>query len=165
VRKSLVGTVKRAVCLARGKKPMSTGYGVYKERCISEILSSGTFDPERLGSRYGVGLDERVVESPWLFSRLPSEPGRLLDAGSVLNFEGLLMQPALPGQADLHLNPRAGSAQPADTLKRIVRVRGPARDLLSRRVFRLGRLHLDAPIGTSRTRTTTSGSSPSFAAC
>jgi hypothetical protein len=74
---------------------MSTGYGVYKERCISEILSSGTFDPERLGSRYGVGLDERVVESPWLFSRLPSEPGRLLDAGSVLNFEGLLMQPAL----------------------------------------------------------------------
>ena len=92
---SLVGTVKRAVYLARGRKPMSTGYGVYKERCISEILASGTFDPEHLGSRYGVRLDERVVEYPWLFGRLPPGPGRLLDAGSVLNFEALLTQPVL----------------------------------------------------------------------
>jgi hypothetical protein len=70
----LVTTVKRAVYLAGGKRPMSTGYGVYKEDRIAEILAAGGFDPERLGPGYGLGLDERVVEHPWLFSRLP--PGR-----------------------------------------------------------------------------------------
>src|SRR5262249_54369575 len=30
-------------------------------------------------------IDERIVEYPWLFSRLPDGPGKLLDAGSILN--------------------------------------------------------------------------------
>lgn len=37
---------------------------------------------------YGVGLDERVVEYPWLISRLSH--GRVLDAGSVLNHPHIL---------------------------------------------------------------------------
>ena len=37
---------------------------------------------------YGLGLDERVVEYPWLLSRAPY--GRLLDAGSVLNHAHVL---------------------------------------------------------------------------
>ena len=38
------------------------------------------------------------MEYPWLFSRLPAGRGSLLDAGSVLNFEFLLEQPALAGK-------------------------------------------------------------------
>jgi SAM-dependent methyltransferase len=91
----LVRAAKRAVYLARGKKPLSTGYGVYKEDRIVEILAAGAFDPEHLEPGYGVGLDERIVEYPWLFSRLPPGPGRLLDAGSVLNFDYLLTHPTL----------------------------------------------------------------------
>ncbi len=41
-----------------------------------------------LPDRYGVGLDERVVEYPWALSRLRG--GRTLDAGSVLNHEHVL---------------------------------------------------------------------------
>src|SRR5262249_44554084 len=37
---------------------------------------------------YGVGLDERVVELPWLLAQQPS--GRMLDAGSALNHEHVL---------------------------------------------------------------------------
>jgi SAM-dependent methyltransferase len=37
---------------------------------------------------FGIGLDERVVEYPWLLSRRPS--GRVLDAGSTLNHEHVL---------------------------------------------------------------------------
>jgi len=90
----LVRAAKRAVYLARGKKPMSTGYGVYKEDRIAEILAAGAFDPEHLEPGNGVGLDERIVEYPWLFSRPPG-PSRLLDAGSVLNFDYLLTHPTL----------------------------------------------------------------------
>jgi hypothetical protein len=44
----------------------------------------------QLPTGYGVGIDERVVEYPWLFSQLPSGPGLLLDAGSALNHGYLL---------------------------------------------------------------------------
>ena len=55
---------------------------------------------ERLPPRYGVGLDERVVEYPWLVSRRPR--GRTLDAGSVLNHRGVLTR-VRPLLDDLHI--------------------------------------------------------------
>jgi SAM-dependent methyltransferase len=51
---------------------------------LQDLLGSGG----RLPKGYGVGLDERVVEFPWLYSRRPF--GRLLDAGSTLNHEHIL---------------------------------------------------------------------------
>lgn len=42
----------------------------------------------RLPRGYGVALDERVVEFPWLLAQNPS--GRVLDAGSVLNHPHVL---------------------------------------------------------------------------
>jgi len=42
----------------------------------------------QLPGGYGAGLDERVVEFPWLYARRPF--GRLLDAGSTLNHEHIL---------------------------------------------------------------------------
>jgi SAM-dependent methyltransferase len=49
---------------------------------------------------FGIGLDERVVEYPWLFSRRPS--GRVLDAGSTLNHEHILDR-FLPLFSSLHI--------------------------------------------------------------
>ncbi|HLE96926.1 MAG TPA: methyltransferase domain-containing protein, partial [Candidatus Thermoplasmatota archaeon] len=41
------------------------------------------------------GFDERLVEYPWALARLPPGPGRVLDAGSVLNNPELLRHAAL----------------------------------------------------------------------
>jgi SAM-dependent methyltransferase len=43
-----------------------------------------------LPSGYAVGYDERTIEYPWLFGRGPA--GRVLDAGSTLNFPHILDQ-------------------------------------------------------------------------
>lgn len=92
---SLVRRLKYLVYVARGKKPFTTGYGVYKEKRIAEVLAERIFDGRQLRPGYGVRLDERIVEYPWLFSRLPGEPGKLLDAGSALNFDYVLAQPSI----------------------------------------------------------------------
>lgn len=81
--------------LIRGKRPWSRGYSEYKTLYIQKVLESNNFDFAVLPAKYGFRLDERVVEYPWLFSRLPLEHGVLLDAGSVLNYEYLLSHPNL----------------------------------------------------------------------
>jgi SAM-dependent methyltransferase len=48
---------------------------------------------ESLPEGYGFRLDERIIEYPWLMSRLPAGAGTLLDAGSVLNFAWLIDHP------------------------------------------------------------------------
>ncbi|NQT72400.1 MAG: class I SAM-dependent methyltransferase [Chloroflexi bacterium] len=55
----------------------------------------GSFDITKLERGYGLGLDERLIEYPWLFSSLPSKEGNFLDAGSVLNFDYILSLPTL----------------------------------------------------------------------
>jgi hypothetical protein len=77
----------------RGRRPWSFGYANYKRDWIARILEEDRFDPERIPAGYGDRLDERVVEYPWFFSRLPAGPGTLLDAGSVLNHDFLLKHP------------------------------------------------------------------------
>lgn len=64
-------------------------YSHYKEDQIQSALGR-FFDAERVPDGFGLHLDERIVEYPWFFSRLADTPGRLLDAGSVLNFDYLL---------------------------------------------------------------------------
>jgi len=89
------GRLKLAWFLVSGKRPFSTGYGAYKEEHVRGVLNRGEFQPGRLPDGYGVDLDERIIEYPWLLSHLPSGPGLLLDAGSALNFRFLLDLPAL----------------------------------------------------------------------
>ena len=48
---------------------------------------------ELLPHGYGIGIDERCVEYPWLIAQLDDGPGILLDAGSVLNHDFLLDLP------------------------------------------------------------------------
>lgn len=84
-----------AAYVRNGRRPWSEGYGIYKERLIAEAIGSRTTlenfgKGKSPGRGYGEFVDERAVEYPWLFSRLSREGGRLLDAGSVLNFGYLL---------------------------------------------------------------------------
>jgi SAM-dependent methyltransferase len=60
------------------------------EDLISRFRSNG-FLPEEYGNR----LDERVVEFPWVLSRLDFSESVLLDAGSALNFPCLTTHRAL----------------------------------------------------------------------
>lgn len=78
-----------------GKKPWSLGYQAYKEVNIQNTILAGSFDTKKLAPGYGFRIDERIIEYPWLFSRLPLGNGRLLDAGSILNFNFIKSQKAL----------------------------------------------------------------------
>ncbi len=86
--------------LKSGMQPLTPGYHVHKWAQIDKVLADARLlDIFRLGSAlpadYGRGIDERIVEYPWLISRLPQNGGRMLDAGSALNFETLMKLPAL----------------------------------------------------------------------
>jgi predicted SAM-dependent methyltransferase len=79
-----------------GRKPWRRGYDSYKRFEIEKILERGDFDLTQLPTGYGYRLDERIIEYPWLFSRLPMvEGGNLLDAGSILNHDFILTHKAL----------------------------------------------------------------------
>lgn len=78
-----------------GKKPWSLGYQAYKEVNIQNTILSGSFNTKKLETGYGFRIDERIIEYPWLFSRLPLDNGRLLDAGSILNYDFIKSQKAL----------------------------------------------------------------------
>ena len=75
-----------------GKKPWSIGYDAYKHKQIAQVLLNKDFNPNMLPVGYGFRIDERIVEYPWLLSRLPLNKGKLLDAGSTLNFDFMLSQ-------------------------------------------------------------------------
>lgn len=98
-----VGAVERLQRLRfelGGRIPWSAGYGAYKRHFVTRALE----DPEllqrfRRGSTlpagYGIGLDARCVEYPWLFAHLDEGAELVLDAGSALNHEYLLRRPLL----------------------------------------------------------------------
>ncbi len=77
--------------------PWSRGYVEYKMRMVSRSLSDddllGKFrNREMLPEGYGYGLDERIIEYPWLFANLPKEACNILDAGSILNHKTIIEQ-------------------------------------------------------------------------
>lgn len=74
-----------------GCRPWSPGYYTAKKRTIGSAIDMGLFsDGVDLPLKYGYRVDERVVEYPWLFAQLPTNPGRMLDAGSGLNHRFLV---------------------------------------------------------------------------
>lgn len=78
-----------------GKRPLAFAYNIYKWRMIEKYLKLNLFNEGNLTQNYGTMIDERIIEYPWLLSRLPEEKGILLDAGSALNFEQLLCLPII----------------------------------------------------------------------
>ena len=86
---------------ARGCRPWSPGYFTAKKKAICAGIDSGILaQGESLPPFYGYRIDERVVEYPWVYAQLPRAPGRVLDAGSALNYQ-FLVERAPVSDADL----------------------------------------------------------------
>jgi SAM-dependent methyltransferase len=77
-----------------GSVPWSDGYSEFKWQMIENGISSVEIlkecNDEKLAKGFGVGIDERVIEYPWLISHIHAGKGRFLDAGSTFNFEVIL---------------------------------------------------------------------------
>jgi SAM-dependent methyltransferase len=85
--------------LAAGSIPWSDGYWDYKWQQIENSINSDeilhTFECEKISIGYGKLIDERIVEYPWLLSRILKGKGKFLDAGSTFNFDQILIHPVL----------------------------------------------------------------------
>jgi SAM-dependent methyltransferase len=85
--------------LEGGRIPWSPGYREYKMKVIADTLADEArcraISAGRVPVGHGAGIDERVVEYPWAFAHLLDSAGPILDAGSVLNFESIIMSPGL----------------------------------------------------------------------
>jgi SAM-dependent methyltransferase len=89
--------------LKGGRKPWSRGYSLSKFDFIKTVLNDDVLVTkfrylDILPKGYGYGYDERVVEYPWVLSRLREGKSRLLDAGSVFNFLEIIETPKLYGK-------------------------------------------------------------------
>jgi len=101
------GKVSSQLYVRGGRVPWSLGYNAYKTQVIAAALSDedllrvfrcgGSLPPS-----YGVGIDERCIEYPWLLANLPAELGIMLDAGSTLNHEFILDHPIVRSKV-LHI--------------------------------------------------------------
>lgn len=114
---------KRLVYVARGRRPWSPGYATYRDDCVARVIANpdqleAFRDGAQLPARFGVGLDERVIEYPWVVSRLAEKPGRLLDAGAALNHSHLLGHPRLVKKQIVvyTLSPKGEVISPDDTV-------------------------------------------------
>lgn len=86
--------------LKNGRIPWSPGYIFYHSELMNRVLADKSLlerfrRAEPLPDSYGVGIDERCIEYPWLLAQLPASAQCLLDAGSTLNHEFVLDHPAL----------------------------------------------------------------------
>jgi hypothetical protein len=89
--------------VVRGRRPWSHGYYTAKRRQIETAIDTGMLKgASNLPKGYGLRLDERVIEYPWVFARLPENPGYMLDAGSALNHNFLVSRTPV-SEADLSI--------------------------------------------------------------
>lgn len=83
--------------------PWSPGYELHRSKFVTQVLADESLlkrfrccDP--LPPGYGVGIDERCIEYPWLLTHLENRMEVLLDAGSTLNHDFILEDPTLQGK-------------------------------------------------------------------
>jgi len=97
---SLISSLKIGYYVLSGRRPWSRGYSDWKWTLINRTLNS-TDMMERfrlsapLPQGYGYGLDERVVEYPWVLSRISPGKANVLDAGSTFNYPTIIQAPVL----------------------------------------------------------------------
>jgi SAM-dependent methyltransferase len=81
-------------------RPFGPGYQTVKRDTITSAIDAGLLQAGKdLPQGYGIAMDERVVEYPWVYARL-NKVGKMLDAGSTFNHDFLLQRAPLRG-ADL----------------------------------------------------------------
>ncbi len=83
-----------------GRIPWTPGYSKYKNRLMIETIKDpAMLERFRSGADlpygYGERVDERIVECPWVLAKIGMKPGRLLDAGEVLNIPYFLEAPQI----------------------------------------------------------------------
>jgi SAM-dependent methyltransferase len=101
--KESIDVMSYPLYVARGRKPWTFGYYSAKRWGIENAIDAGSLKPGvPLPQGYGFRLDERVIEYPWVFSRLPENPGSMLDAGATLN-HGFLVSRAPISKAKLSI--------------------------------------------------------------
>jgi SAM-dependent methyltransferase len=86
--------------LRSDRRPWRLGYGAYRNKYLAESISDPSILEIFLKSKslppgYGFRLDARLVEIPWVLARVANRSGRLLDAGSSLNYDFVLTAPLL----------------------------------------------------------------------
>ncbi len=95
--KQLISPLRRLVYVTRGKKPWSYGYNDSRWGFIKQVINNeyllNLFSKDKLNipHGFGIGFDERVVEYPFILSRLSADENKLLlDAGSTFNFPEII---------------------------------------------------------------------------
>lgn len=83
-----------------GRVPWSPGYNEYRWKFISEAIGNNTLiaqikSEKKFPEGFGIGLDDRAAEYPWIFSRVVQGNCRLLDAGSTFNFSQIVEHPEI----------------------------------------------------------------------
>jgi hypothetical protein len=77
--------------------PWSEGYEDFKWMEIAKAIRSeeilSAFKNKILPSGYGLRMDDRLVEYPYVFARMKKDKSKLLDAGSTFNFETIVEHP------------------------------------------------------------------------
>jgi hypothetical protein len=80
--------------IKNGRIPWSEGYENYKWREIEKVTNDTDIVNKFITSKeligYGLGLDERIIEYPWIIANLSNTPCKLLDAGSTFNYKVIL---------------------------------------------------------------------------
>lgn len=91
---AVVQQLKLKAYLNKGRIPWSFGYSDFKTTEIDRIIQDkdtlSMFSVRDLPANFGSGLDERIFEYGWLFSKIPQFGSKLLDAGSTFNFKYIL---------------------------------------------------------------------------
>ena len=87
----------------RARYPQGTRIGTFRYgRFKLDALRAAATDPgilrlfrenAALPEGFGWGVDERIVEYPWVFARLAEGPQRVLDAGSTFNYRWIAELP------------------------------------------------------------------------
>jgi SAM-dependent methyltransferase len=81
------------------REPWSIGYAEYKMDLISTYLYQEQvlcyFRKNNLPDLYGYGVDERIIEYPWLLANINPLHKIILDAGSTFNYEYIINHPLL----------------------------------------------------------------------
>lgn len=86
--------------LAGDRVPFDEGYAEYRNRFLLSVFADPALmrrfrHGSKLPAGYGVRMDERTVEYPWVLSHLKDRSTHLLDAGATLIFPFLLDLPLL----------------------------------------------------------------------
>lgn len=89
--KKYISPFRKLVYNNSSKKPWSYGYLDIRwdltEKNIRNENLLKSFADNNIPKGFGVAIDERIVEYPWIFSRLSKNKGtKILDAGSTFNF-------------------------------------------------------------------------------